>query len=90
MLTTAPGLFAFWSYLANLIVYVLVGVTIVILTVGAVYAGLGLQVAKMIGLPIGVAHAVGNLLTILIGLALMVVSVGIAKGLLALIFAHAR
>jgi hypothetical protein len=54
-----------------------------------VYAGLGLQVAKMIGLPIGIGRAFGNLLTILVGLALTVAAMGLSKALIGIIFGYA-
>jgi hypothetical protein len=90
VLTTEGGIYGLWSQLANLVVYVIMGIGMVMLTVGAVYAGLGLQVAQLIGLPISVARAVGNLLTILMGLALTAVAIGIGKGVLGLIFAQVR
>lgn len=90
ILTTEGSVYGLWSQLANLVVYVIVGVGMVMLTVGAVYSGLGLQVAQLVGAPIGVARAVGNLLTILMGLALTAAAIGIGKGLMGLIFAQAR
>lgn len=90
VLATESGVYGLWSQLANLVVYIIVGVGMVMLTVGAVYAGLGLQVAQLIGLPITVARAVGNLLTILMGLALTAAAIGIGKGLIGLILGQAR
>ncbi|MEW6568214.1 MAG: hypothetical protein AB1449_08640 [Chloroflexota bacterium] len=90
VLATESGVYRLWSQLANLVVYVIVGVGMVMLTVGAVYAGLGLQVAQLIGLPITMGRAVGNLLTILMGLALTAAAIGIGKGLMGLILGQAR
>jgi hypothetical protein len=86
VLDSEAGIYALWSDLANLVVYVIVGSGVVLLTVGAVYAGLGLQVAKLIGLPIGVGRAVGNLITIMVGLAVTLVAIGLSKGLIGIIF----
>ncbi|MCX6071526.1 MAG: hypothetical protein NTU91_11835, partial [Chloroflexi bacterium] len=81
-----PAIYALWSDLANLVAYVIVGSGVVLLTVGAVYAGLGLQVAKLIGLPIGVGRAVGNLITIMVGLAVTLAAIGLSKELIGIIF----
>lgn len=89
VLTGEGGIYALWSELANLVAYIIVGGGVVLLTVGAVYAGLGLQVAKLIGLPIGIGRAFGNLLTILMGLAVTVAAIGLSKVLIDVIFAHA-
>lgn len=89
MLTSEDEIYPLWSELANLVAYIIVGSGVVLLTVGAVYAGLGLQVAKLIGLPIGIGRAFGNLLTILMGLAVTVAAMGLSKVLIAVIFAHA-
>jgi hypothetical protein len=89
ILSSEGGLYALWSELANLVVYIIVGGGVVLLTVGAVYAGLGLQVARLIGLPIGMGRAFGNLLAILAGLALTVAAVALSRGLIEIIFSHA-
>jgi hypothetical protein len=89
VLTTESGLYGLWSNLASMVVYIIVGSGMVILTVGAVYAGFGLQVAKLIGMPIGVGRAAGNLITIIIGLAVTVAAIGISKGFINIIFQHA-
>ena len=89
VLTSQAGIYAFWSDLANMVAYIIVGSGVVLLTVGAVYAGLGLQVAKLIGLPMGVGRAVGNLITILIGLAVTLAAIGLTKALIGIIFRSA-
>lgn len=89
LLTSESGVYGLWSELANLVAYIIVGSGVVLLTAGAVYAGLGLQVAKMIGLPIGIGRAFGNLLTILVGLALTVAAMGLSKALIGIIFGYA-
>jgi len=63
---------------------------VVLLTAGAVYTGLGLQVARLIGLPIGIGRAFGNLLTILMGLAVTVAAIGLSRGLIDIVFSYAR
>ena len=86
VLTSEAEICDLWTDLANLAAYVIVGSGVVLLTVGAVYAGLGLQVAKLIGLPIGVGRAVGNLITILVGLAVTLAAIGLSKALIGIIF----
>ncbi len=73
---------AFWGSLASMIVTAVTGITITILTVSAVFNGFGLQVSKMIGLPIGVARSAGNMIAIIIGLALSLAAISIARGIL--------
>lgn len=90
VLSSAGGLYALWGELASLVAYIIVGSGVALLTAGAVYAGLGLQVARLIGLPIGIGRALGNLLAVLMGLALTVAAIGVSRGLLGIIFAHAR
>ena len=60
-----------------------------LITFGAVYAGLGLQVAKLIGMPIGVGRAAGNLIMIIIGLAVTAAAIGLSKGIIFIIFQSA-
>ena len=90
ILTSEGGLYSLWTELANMLAYVIVGGGIAILTAGAVYAGLGLQVARMIGLPIGIGRAFGNLLAVLMGLALTAAAIGLSRGLIDLIFSYVR
>ena len=71
-----------WTSLANLIVSAVTGISITILTVSAVFNGFGLQVSKIIGLPIGIARSAGNLITIIIGLALSLAAISLAQGIL--------
>ena len=75
-------LITFWGSLANMVVTAITGISITLLTVSAVFNGFGLQVSKMIGLPIGVARSAGNMVTIIIGLALSLAAVSIARGIL--------
>ncbi len=75
-------LIAFWSSLAKMIVTAVTGISITLLTVSAAFNGFGLQVSKMIGLPIGIARSAGNLITIIIGLALSIAAISIAQGIL--------
>ena len=89
VLISEGGLYALWNQLANMVAYVIVGSGIVFLTAGAVYAGLGLQVARMIGLPMGIGRAFGNLLTILMGLAVTGAALVLSKGLIGIIFSYA-
>lgn len=86
VLDSEAGVYVLWSELANLVAYVIVGSGVVLLTVGAVYSGLGLQLAKLIGLPIGVGRAAGNLITILAGLAVTLLAIGLSKGLIEIVF----
>lgn len=90
ILTSEGGLYALWSELANLVVYLIVGGGVVVLTAGAVYAGLGLQVARLIGIPIAIGRAFGNLLTILMGLALTVAAIALSRGVIEIVFSYAR
>ena len=60
------------------------------LTARAVYAGLGLQVARLIGIPIAIGRAFGNLLTILMGLALTVAAIALSRGVIEIVFSYAR
>jgi hypothetical protein len=90
VLSSEGGLYTLWSELANLVAYVIVGSGAVILTAGAVYAGLGLQVARLIGLPIAIGRAFGNMLTILVGLAVTVAATGLSRALIDIVFSHAR
>jgi len=89
VLTTESGLYAFWSSLASMVVTILVGCAIVLLTVGAVYAGFGLQVARLIGMPVGVGQAAGNLITIILGLVVTAAALGLSRGIMGLIFQNA-
>ena len=90
VLTSEGGLYGLWGELVNLVAYIIVGSGVVLLTAGAVYAGLGLQVARLIGLPIGIGRAFGNLLTILMGLAVTVAAIGLSRGLVDIVFSYAR
>ena len=90
ILNSDGGLYALWSELANLVARIIVGGGVVVLTVGAVYAGLGLQVARMIGLPIGMGRAFGNLLAILMGLAIAVAAISLSRGLIEIVFSYAK
>ena len=89
VLTSEGGIYSLWSELASMVAYIIVGSGMVLLTVGAVYAGLGLQVAKLIGMPIGVGRAAGNLITVIMGLAVTAAALGLSKGILAIIFQSA-
>lgn len=90
ILNSEGGLYALWSELANLVARIIVGGGVVVLTAGAVYAGLGLQVARMIGLPIGMGRAFGNLLAILMGLAIAVAAISLSRGLIEIVFSYAK
>ncbi len=79
---TKENLIVFWSSLAKMIVSAITGISITLLTVSAVFNGFGLQVSKMIGLPIGIARSTGNLIAVVIGLALSITAVAIAQGIL--------
>jgi hypothetical protein len=79
---TREAVIGFWGNLASLIVTAVTGISITILTVSAVFSGLGLQISKLIGLPIGIARSAGNLITILIGLALSIAAISIARTIL--------
>jgi hypothetical protein len=79
---TKENVIAFWSSLAKMIVSAVAGISTTLLTVSAVFNGLGLQISKMIGLPIGIARSAGNLLAVVIGLALSITAVAIAQGIL--------
>lgn len=89
VLTSEGSIYSLWSELANMVAYIIVGSGMVLLTVGAVYAGLGLQVAKLIGMPIGVGRATGNLITVILGLAVTAAALGLSKGIIAIIFQSA-
>ena len=86
VLTSAGSIYSLWSELASMVAYIIVGSGMVLLTVGAVYAGLGLQVAKLIGMPIGVGRAAGNLITVIMGLAVTAAALGLSKGIIGIIF----
>ncbi len=86
VLTSEGSIYSLWSELASMVAYIIVGSGMVLLTVGAVYAGLGLQVAKLIGMPIGVGRAAGNLITVIMGLALTAAALGLSKGIIGIIF----
>ena len=86
VLTSEGSIYSLWSELASMVAYIIVGSGMVLLTVGAVYAGLGLQVAKLIGMPIGVGRAAGNLITVIMGLAVTAAALGLSKGIVAIIF----
>lgn len=88
ILTSEGGLYSLWNQLATLVAYVTVGSGVTVLTAGAVYAGLGLQVARLIGIPIGIGRAFGNLLTILMGLALTAAAIGLSKGIINIVFSY--
>jgi hypothetical protein len=79
---TKESVAAVWISLANLIVSAVTGISITILTVSAVFNGFGLQVSKIIGLPIGIARSAGNLIAVIIGLALSLAAVSIARVIL--------
>ncbi len=89
VLTSEGSIYSLWSELASMVAYIIVGSGMVLLTVGAVYAGLGLQVAKLIGMPIGVGRAAGNLITVIMGLAVTAAALGLSKGIIAIIFQSA-
>ena len=89
VLTSEGSIYSLWSELASMVAYIIVGSGMVLLTVGAVYAGLGLQVAKLIGMPIGVGRAAGNLITVIMGLAVTAAALGLSKGILGIIFQSA-
>ena len=89
VLTSEGSIYSLWSELASMVAYIIVGSGMVLLTVGAVYAGLGLQVAKLIGMPIGVGRAAGNLITVIMGLALTAAALGLSKGIIGIIFQSA-
>ena len=89
ILTSEGSIYSLWSELASMVAYIIVGSGMVLLTVGAVYAGLGLQVAKLIGMPIGVGRAAGNLITVIMGLALTAAALGLSKGIIGIIFQSA-
>ena len=89
VLTTESGIYSLWSELASMVAYIIVGSAMVLLTVGAVYAGFGLQVAKLIGMPIGVGRAAGNLIMIIIGLVVTAAAIGLSKGIIFIIFQSA-
>jgi hypothetical protein len=89
VLTSEGSIYSLWSELANMVAYIIVGSGMVLLTVGAVYAGLGLQVAKLIGMPIGVGRAAGNLITVIMGLAVTAAALGLSKGIIGIIFQSA-
>ncbi len=86
VLTSEGSIYSLWSELASMVAYIIVGSGMVLLTVGAVYAGLGLQVAKLIGMPIGVGRAAGNLITVIMGLAVTAAALGLSKGIIDIIF----
>lgn len=90
VLESEGGVYALWTELANLVAYIIVGGGVAIMTAGAVYAGLGLQVARLIGLPIGIGRAFGNLIAVLMGLALTVGAASLSRGLIDIIFSFAR
>jgi threonine/homoserine efflux transporter RhtA len=90
VLESEGGVYALWTELANLVAYIIVGGGVAVMTAGAVYAGLGLQVARLIGLPIGIGRAFGNLLAVLMGLALTVGAASLSRGLINIIFSFAR
>lgn len=90
VLESEGGVYALWTELANLVAYIIVGGGVAVMTAGAVYAGLGLQVARLIGLPIGIGRAFGNLLTVLMGLALTVGAASLSRGLVDIMFSFAR
>lgn len=79
---TKEAMITFWTSLAKTIVSAVTGISITVLTVSAVFNGFGLQVSKMIGLPTGIARSAGNLITVIIGLALSITAVSIAQGIL--------
>ena len=89
VLTSEGSIYSLWSELASMVAYIIVGSGMVLLTVGAVYAGLGLQVAKLIGMPIGVGRAAGNLITVIMGLAVTAAALGLSKGIIGIIFQSA-
>jgi len=89
VLTSEGSIYSLWSELASMVAYIIVGSGMVLLTVGAVYAGLGLQVAKLIGMPVGVGRAAGNLITVIMGLALTAAALGLSKGIIGIIFQSA-
>ena len=89
VLTSEGSIYSLWSELASMVAYIIVGSGMVLLTVGAVYAGLGLQVAKLIGMPIGVGRATGNLITVIMGLAVTAAALGLSKGIIGIIFQSA-
>ena len=82
-------LIAFWTSLANMIVAAVTGISITLLTVSAVFNGFGLQVSKLIGLPLGIARSTGNLITIIIGLAISITAISIAQGILDAVIKYA-
>jgi hypothetical protein len=90
VLESEGGVYALWTELANLVAYIIVGGGVAVMTAGAVYAGLGLQVARLIGLPIGIGRAFGNLLAVLMGVALTVAAASLSRGLIDIIFSFAR
>ncbi|MEJ2607327.1 MAG: hypothetical protein P8Z41_11715, partial [Anaerolineales bacterium] len=71
-----------WGNLASLVFTAVTGISITILTLSSVFSGLVLQISKMIGLPIGIARSAGNLITILIGLALSITAINVARTIL--------
>ncbi len=84
---SAEALVDLWSQLAGLVISLAVGSASVVLTVGVVYAGLGLQVARLLGLPLNLARGLAQLLSVLAGLALSLAAATIGQLLLARILA---
>jgi hypothetical protein len=80
---SADALITLWSDLAGLVISIAVGSAAVVLSVGAVYAGLGLQIARLLGLPLNLARALGQLLGVLGGLGLSLAAATIGRLLLA-------
>jgi len=76
------SLIGFWGSIVNLVVIGATGVSITLLTVSAVFNGLGLQVSRMLGIPADMSRSAGNLITIIIGIAFTLSAVTISRTIL--------
>jgi len=88
-LVATNQVFNLWEDLVKFLVYLIIGVTITVLGVGAVYNGVGLQISRAVGLPADYSRSIGNLITIIIGIVLTLLSITMADSLVHLAFEHA-
>lgn len=86
----AEGLYIFWEYITKLLVHTLIGITVTVLAVGAVYNGVGIQVSRIVGLPAGISRSMGNIITIIIGIVITLAAISFANALVEIVWSSAR